>query len=1031
MDSEQWKRIDSLLQAALECPPGERAEFLRQACAGDEALEREVRSLLSSEQQAGSFLESPAMEMAARALAGQQSKIAQERSDFWIGRTVSHYRIVGKLGRGGMGVVYKAEDARLQRFVALKFLSDEIAREPEALSRFQREARAASALNHPNICTIYDTGEQDGRNFIVMEFLDGQTLKRFISSKPLPFEEVLALGIEIADALSAAHSKGIIHRDIKAANIFVTEPGHVKILDFGLAKLMPAGGAVSISAMTTANELEELTGLGTAVGTITYMSPEQVRGEVLDARTDLFSFGVVLYEMVTGVLPFRGDTSGVIAEAILNRNPVAPVRLNLDLSSKLEEIVNKALEKDRKLRYQNASDIRTDLQRLKRDSDSGRPAVTATEAELRPPRKSIRWGTLAGAAIVIGVLALGFWLFFSRKAHALTDKDTIVLADFTNTTGDSVFDGTLRQGLSVELEQSPFLRLVPDQRIQRTLQLMDQKPDAKLTPEVAKELCQRTNSAAVLDGSIAQIGTQYLLTLKAVNCVNGESLASTEAQASDKNHVLDALGKSASEIRNKLGESLSTVQKFDTPLEQATTPSMEALKAFSSAVNVQTTIGNGASIPFFKHAIELDPNFALAYARLGVASTSIGEPSIAAGYTRKAYELRDRTSEQEKYFISAVFHKEVTGDIEKAEQSCTLWKQAYPRAEMPHVYLSGAIYPVMGQYAKAIEEAREVVRLNPDFPIGYAFLMFNYTALNRVDEAKAAYGQALERKLDNTFYPPVLYLIAFMQNDTEEMARQVAKSTGKAGVENEVLALESDTAAYSGRLEDARQFSRRAMDSAERAQEKEAAATYAALSALREALFGNADEARRRASLAMGRSAGRDVQYGAALAFAYAGDEGRAQALTDDLAKRFPEDTIVQFNFLPTLRAKLAVRRGKASEAIETLRAATPSELGQSTFSTYGWTALYPVFVRGEAYLAAHEDTEAAAEFQKIIDHRGIVLNGPIGALAHLGLGRAFALQGDAAKSSVAYQDFLTLWKDGDPDIPILKQAKAEYAKLQ
>jgi eukaryotic-like serine/threonine-protein kinase len=1030
MDSERWKLIDSLLQAALERPAGERADFLRRACAGDEALEREVRSLLSSEQQAGSFLESPAMEMAARALAGQQSKIAQESSDFWIGRTVSHYRIVGKLGRGGMGVVYKAEDARLQRFVALKFLSDELAREPEALSRFQREARAASALNHPNICTIYDTGEQDGCTFIVMEFLEGQTLKHFISSKPLPLEEVLALGVEIADALSAAHSKGIVHRDIKAANIFVTELGHVKVLDFGLAKLVPAG-AMNLSTMPTASELEQLTGFGAAVGTITYMSPEQVRGEVLDARTDLFSFGVVLYEMVTGVLPFRGETSGVIAEAILNRSPVAPVRLNLNLSPKLEEIVNKALDKDRKLRYQNASDIRTDLQRLKRDSDSGRPAVTAAEARLRSARKSRRWGAFAGAAIVIGGLALGGWLFFSRKGHPLTDKDTIVLADFMNSTGDTVFDGTLRQGLSVELEQSPFLRLVPDQRIQRTLQLMDQKPDAKLTPEIARELCQRTSSAAVLDGSIAQIGTQYLLTLKAVNCVNGESLAATEAQASDKDHVLDALGKSASEIRNKLGESLSTVQKFDTPLEQATTPSIEALQAFSSAVRVQSTIGNGASIPFFKHAIELDPKFALAYARLGVASTSIGEPSIAAGYTRKAYELRDRTSEQEKYFISAVFHKEVTGDIEKAEQSCVLWKQAYPRAEMPHVYLSGAIYPVIGQYEKALEEAREVVRLNADFPIGYAFLMFNYTALNRFDEAKAAYEQALERKLDNTFYPPTLYLIAFMQNDTAGMARQVAKSTGKPGIENEVLALQSDTAAYSGRLQDAREFSRRAMYSAERAQEKEAAATYAALSALREGLFGNADEARRRARLAVGRSTGRDVLYGAALALAYAGDEGRAQALTDDLAKRFPEDTIVQFNFLPTLRAKLATGRGKASDAIETLRAATPSELGQSTFSTYGWTALYPVFVRGEACLAAHEGTEAATEFQKIIDHRGIVLNGPIGALAHLGLARAFALEGDAAKSRAAYQDFLSLWMGGDPDIPILKQAKAEHARLR
>jgi DNA-binding winged helix-turn-helix (wHTH) protein/tetratricopeptide (TPR) repeat protein len=635
-----------------------------------------------------------------------------------------------------------------------------------------------------------------------------------------------------------------------------------------------------------------------------------------------------------------------------------------------------------------------------------------------------------GAVLVLVILGTIF-LLHTRRPIALRETDSVLVADFANMTGDPVFDGTLREGLAIQLEQSPFLKLISEQRIQQALSLMGQPPDAKLTPAIARELCQRTASAVVLEGSIAQIGTQYLLTLRALNCLSGDSLASAEAQASDKNHVLDALGKTASEIRNRLGESLSTVQKFDIPLEQATTQSLQALKAFSSGVDVQTTIGDGAAIPFFQHAIELDPKFAIAYARLGVAFTSIGEPSIAAGYTRKAYERRDQTSEQEKYFISAVFYKEVTGNIEKAEQTCTLWIQAYPRSEMPHVYLSGAIYPILGEYEKGVEEGREAVRLNPDSPISYVFLMFNYISLNQLDEAKASYEQALGRKLNHPFYPVALYQIAFLQNDAAGMAQQVARTAGQPGAEDELLSMQANTAAYSGRLNDARDFSRRARDSAERAQEQETAATYAALSGLREALFGNADEARRSASLAIERPAGGDVQYGAALALAYAGDAGRARALADNLGKAFPENTIVQFNYLPALGAKLALGRGNPSEAIEILRAATPSELGQTTFSTYGWTAMYPVFVRGEAYLAARQAKEAAAEFQKILDHRGVVLNAPIGALAHLGLARALAMEGDTAKARAAYQDFLTFWKDADPDIPILKEAKSEYENLQ
>ena len=967
-----------------------------------------------------------------------------------------------------MGMVYKAEDLKLGRRVALKFLPEEVATDSLTLQRFEREARTASSLNHPNICTIHEVEEHEGQPFLVMELMEGETLRDRLASvtsggKAMSLNELLDIAIQIAGGLQAAHEKGIIHRDIKPGNIFLTAQGQVKILDFGLAKLaelsepeaeVPNLGLKGCGfSRTVAASSFEMSGLqpqpglkpasndkndalngtpkgvplqnisradptltrtGHAMGTAGYMSPEQARGEKLDARTDLFSFGLVLYEMATGKRAFSGDTAAILKDAILNHTP-APVRdLNSTLPSELEEIISKALQKERELRYQAASEMRADLESVAADSP--------IQSDSTESRVLSRWKVLATAAVVvIALIASGlYWRRSHKTTTKLTEKDTIVLADFSNSTGDPIFDGTLRSALSIDLEQSPSLNVLSERKVSETLKLMN-RSSARLTPDLTRQVCLSTKSKALLSGAIADEGNRYVVGLIAMDCQTGDTLANIAVEAENRDQVIHALGEAGTRLRTSLGDSSASLEKFNKPLETTLTPSLDALQAYTQGQNAN---GPAEAVPHFRRAVELDPNFAVAYYQMGRRYLSSGQVSRASESHSKAYALRDRLSLRHRLLVEAGYYMGATGEVEKAIQTFRELILAFPESGA-RTQLSYELRR-LGRHEQAAAMGREAIQFNRDEASAVANTMYSYTYLERPGDARAAFDEARARNVDGEQMRIMRYVLAFVQGDQGAMREQLTWAMGKPRVEDLLLSNQADTETFYGRLGKARELSQRAVDSAKQADAPETAAWWRANEALREAELGNAPVARRVIAEALVLSSGPIIESVAALTLARAGVPLQAQKFADKLNREFPLDTMLQAYSLPTMRASIELQKNNSRKAIEILQASTSYELG----IPYNVPTLYRTYLRGEAFLHAGHGKQAAAEFQKVLDHPGLVQNFVSGALAHLQLGRAQVMMGDKGAARKSYQDFLTLWRDADPDIPIYQQAKAEYARL-
>ncbi len=981
--------------------------------------------------------------------------------------SISRYKIIEKLGSGGMGEVYLAEDTRLGRKVALKLLAEELTQNRDRLSRFDQEAYAASALNHPNILTIYEMGDESGRHYIVTEFIDGITLRKRLAGPPLEFAEVMDIAIQIAAALEEAHAAGIVHRDIKPENVMIRRNGHVKVLDFGLAKLTETATSEEMDTEAVTRALVQ-TDAGMVLGTSQYMSPEQARGKPVDARTDIWSLGVVLYEMATGRAPFSGETKTDVIVAIAKNEPTPMARFAPNAPSEFEWIVLKALRKDVDERYQTIKELESDLKKLKQriefqselersmppgqysealsrlaDTEihgskipllrsAAMPAIStgqissaaqtrASSAEyLFGEIKRHKTGAVIAALALVLVAATIIYFAFWRSKPVLTDKDTILLADFINTTGDPVFDDSLKQALAVQLGQSPFLNIFSEDRVRDTLKYMNASTDARITRDIGKDICARNGIKAMLLGSISRVGSQYIVLLDAVNSQTGDSIANEQVAVDSKEEVLKSLGAAAARLREKLGENLGSIQKFDAPIEQVTTSKLEALRQYTLGAQAHAKLDYAGAIPFYKNAIEIDPNFAIAHARLAYCYNNQKKLQASRDESTKAYELKDRVSERERFLITSSYYGGVTGQWNEQIQELETWKATYPGDAEPLNLLANR-YTTAGPFELAVTEGNKAIELNPKDARPYVNVAVAYIEVNRFDDAKSTLRKAEQLKPESTNMHARLYQLGFVQGDNSMMKEQLAWASASRNGEA-ALNWQAQVAGFQGQLAQADEFNNHALDLLRSPDTKETMAQVMLVEATRDATLGDCGRATQLAKQALELSREQANLVSAANAYAACSQATAAQTLIDELTKGFPLDTLLNASWLPIIRAQNELNKGNAAQAIQIL---------ESTRKYEAFGDFWPQYLRGQAWLKQKNGAQAANEFKTILDHRGWYPTSPLYPLAYLGAARAASLNGDPAAARKAYQDFFALWKDADATLPALVAAHAEYEKLR